>query len=90
MATELKARLEEAVRRRDEFLQQRQRVLGRLEEAQRTVEDLKAKCRAKGVDPDNLDVTIQRLESELTKSVESLEEQLNQAEKALEPFTNRK
>jgi chromosome segregation ATPase len=90
MTMDLKTRLDSLVRRRDDLDQQRQRALGRLEEAQRSVDELKAKCRAKNVDPDNLDATIQKLEAELDKSVATLETQLSQAEKALEPFTQRK
>jgi chromosome segregation ATPase len=89
-AVNLKARLELVVKRRDELSQKRQRLLGRLEEAERTLEELRGKCRAKGIDPDNLDAVITKLETALEQSVASLETQLTEAEKALEPFTNRK
>jgi SOS response regulatory protein OraA/RecX len=91
-ASDLKARLDAAVKRRDELAQKRQRLLGRLEEAERAVEELRTKCRAKGIDPDNLDGVIAKLEAALEQSVTNLEAKLTEAERALEPFTttNRK
>ena len=88
--TDIKARLDAAVKRRDDLAQKRQRLLGRLEEAERAVEDLRAKCRAKGIDPDDLEGVISKLEMALSQSVSDLETKLSEAEKALEPFINRK
>ncbi len=86
----LKNRLDEAVKRRDDLAQKRQRLLGRLEESERALEELRTKCRAKNVDPDNLDGVISKLEAALEQSLSSLESKLSDAEKALEPFSNRK
>jgi chromosome segregation ATPase len=88
--TDFKARLDSAVKRRDDLAQKRQRLLGRLEEAERAVEDLRAKCRAKNIDPDDLDGVITKLGEALERSVLDLETKLSEAEKALEPFANRK
>lgn len=90
MTSDLKTRLDAAVKRRDELDQKRQRLLGRLEEAERAVEELRAKCRAKGIDPDNLDSVIAKLETALEQSVTDLETRLTEAEKALDPYLNRK
>lgn len=90
MSPDLKVRLDLAVKRRDDLAQKRQRLLGRLEEAERSVEELRAKCRAKGIDPDNLDGVILKLEQALEKSVSDLETKLTAAEKSLEPYVNRK
>jgi chromosome segregation ATPase len=87
---DLKVRLESAVRRRDDLAQKRQRLLGRLEEAERALEDLRAKCRSKNIDPDQLDSVIATLETNLGKSIAELEAKLDAVEQALEPFTNRK
>ena len=81
----LKNRLDEAVKRRDDLAQKRQRLLGRLEESERALEELRTKCRAKNVDPDNLDGVISKLEAALEQSLSSLESKLSDAEKALEP-----
>lgn len=86
--TDLKARLDSMVKRRDDLLQKRQRLLGRLEEAQRSLDELRAKCRAKNIDPDNLDGVIVKLESALGRSLDSLESKLVEAEQAMEPFIN--
>ena len=86
--TNLKVRLESAVKRRDDLAQKKQRLLGRLEEAERSLEELREKCRAKGIDPDNLDGVIERLETNLEDSVTRLESKITEAERALEPYTN--
>lgn len=88
--TDLKARLDLAVKRRDDLAAKRQRLIIRLEEAERSLEELRAKCRAKNIDPDKLDEVLAKLDTSLEQSVASLESKLTEAEKALEPFTNRK
>jgi chromosome segregation ATPase len=88
--TDLKTRLDLAVKRRDSLAQQRQRALGRLEEAERALEDLRAKCRAKNLDPDNLNAVIDRMTVALSQSVGNLEVKLTEAETALAPYINRK
>lgn len=88
--SDLKARLDQAVKRRDDLAQRRQRVLGRLEEAERTLDDLRAKCRAKNLDPDNLEAVIAQMTATLEQSVTSFEEKLSEAEQALDPYINRK
>lgn len=87
---DLKVRLDQAVKRRDELAAKRQRLLIRLEEADRALEELRAKCRSKNIDPDKLDELISTLEVSLEQSVMGLEAKLTEAEQALEPFTNRK
>ena len=87
---DIKGRLDLAVKRRDELAQKRQRLLGRLEEAERILEEIRDKCRSKGLDPDNLDGVITKLETNLEQSVTALENKLTEAEKALSPFINRK
>jgi hypothetical protein len=86
----LKARLDTVVKRRDDLAQKRQRVLGRLEEAERSLDDLRGKCRAKNLDPDNLGAVIDKMTLTLEQSVVSLEAKLTEAEAALEPYINRK
>jgi chromosome segregation ATPase len=90
VSNDLRARLDTAVRRREELAQKRQRLLGRLEEAERNLDELKAKCRSKNIDPDNLDALIARLRTTLEQSVTDLEAKITEAEQALELFTNRK
>ena len=89
-SNDLRARIDTAVKRREELAQKRQRILGRLEEAERNLDDLKAKCRAKNIDPDGLELLIAQLRVNLEQSITDLEAKLTEAEQALEPFTNRK
>ena len=86
---DLKTRLDVVVKRRDDLAQARQRLLGRLEAAQQSLEGLREKCRSKNIDPDKLDSVIAGLETSLEQSVTSLEAKLIEVEQALEPF-NRK
>jgi hypothetical protein len=60
-----------------------------LEEAERSLEELRVKCRAKNIDPDDLDGVIARLESNLEQTISDLETKLTEAERALEPFTRK-
>lgn len=88
--TDLKARLDLAVKRRDELAQKRQRVLGRLEESERALDALRAKCKAKNLDPDNLGAVIDKMTATLEQSVATLNDKLTEAESALDPYINRK
>lgn len=87
--TALKERLEEAIRRREALALKHQRVMGRIEENDLAMEALRADCRAKNLDPEQLDATIARLESALEQFLGELEAQLTQAERALEPYTKK-
>jgi len=87
---DLRSRLDAAVKRREDLAQKRQRLLGRLEESERTLEDLRAKCRSRGIDPDTLDSVVSSLSGALERSLTDLENKLTEAEKALDPFINRK
>ena len=84
-----KLRLESALKRREEVTSKIQRILGRLEESERTREALRAECRAKNIDPDNLDAAIIKVKTTLESKLEQFEQGLAAAESALEPFTMR-
>ncbi len=90
MATnsELKARLDAGVKKRDELAQKIQRILGRIEEAERSLAVLHEECKAKNIDPNRIDEVIAKLEKSLADSITQLETQLSDAEKALEPFSS--
>lgn len=85
-STDLKTRIETALKRRDELSSAKDRVLGRLEEAEKNVESIRNELLAKKIDPDKVDETIQKLESALATSVSELESQLVEAERAIKPF----
>jgi CHASE3 domain sensor protein len=82
----MKLRIEAAIKRRDDLHAQKERVLGRLEEAEKNLKTVRSECQAKNVDPDQLDATIVKLETALAASVTELESQISEAEKALKPY----
>lgn len=84
--TDWKARIDAVVKRRDNLNAQKERVLGRLEEAEKNVATIRAELQAKKVDPDNLDQTIQQLEKALSDSVAELEKQVSEAEALIKPY----
>lgn len=85
-ASDLKTRIEAALKRRDELSSAKDRALGRLEEAEKNVESIRNELLAKKIDPEKVDETIQKLESALAASVSELEASLAEAERAIKPF----
>ena len=83
---ELRQRLDEAVARRDRAARNAERVQGRLDSARKTVEQVEAEIRAKGVEPDKLDETITKVENKLTGLVEDLEQRIEKSEREIAPF----
>jgi len=86
MAENLDQRLEAVLQRRTTVLAKVQRVRGKLEASEQAVKDIESECRSKGVEPDQLDSTIETLTTRYQKSVEQLEQEVEEAEKALAPF----
>lgn len=84
--SEFKPRIDAAVKRRDELATRHQRLLGRLEESERTLESVREECRAKNLDPDKLDDTVSKLESAIESSLSQFEAKLTAAEAALKPY----
>lgn len=84
--SDFKARIDAAVKRRDELTTRHQRLLGRLEESERALEAVREECRAKNLDPDTLDDTITKLETAITTSIAQFESKLDAAETALKPY----
>lgn len=82
----MKTRIEAAIKRRDDLNAQKERLLGRLEEAEKNLEALRVECQSKNVDPDNLDETISKLEKGLTTAISDLESQITVAETAIKPY----
>lgn len=88
--TDLKARLDSAIKRRDQLSLQIQRVMGRLEESERSREVLREECRSKNIDPDKIDEAIAKIRGALESSLVQFESKLDEASKAMEPFTGNK
>lgn len=86
MSDELDRRLKSAVDTRNNLAALVQKLQGRLESARDTQAKVEQECRDKGLDPDGLDATIERLQSDYATAVASLEAEIVAAQIALAPF----
>jgi len=79
-------RLDTAIQRRDKLDSDVQRILGKLESAKQTLMEVEDACRKKGIEPNQLEVTINKLRERYMDSVSTLETKIEDSEKALAPF----
>ena len=86
MTQTLDDRLDVVVQRRNDLQAKKQRIEGRLEAARSSLAEVEGECRAKGVEPAELDATIEKLTTHYTTLIEKLEQQVEQATAALAPF----
>ena len=86
MSDELDRRLKSAVDTRNNLAALVQKLQGRLESARDTQAKVEQECRDRGLDPDALDATIDRLQSDYANAVASLEAEIVSAQIALAPF----
>lgn len=89
MEPNLKTRLEEALRRREELSSRVQRLVGRLEEAETALETLRGECRSRNVDPDRIGEVIGALEGHLEGLLSQYEACLSNAQSALDSLTRK-
>lgn len=82
----LDERLTAAVTKRNTLDADFRRVEGRLEAARTTLAEAEAACRAKGVEPDQIDATITKLEERFEALVVQLEKDIGAAELTLAPY----
>jgi len=85
---EVHRRLEDAVKRRDKLASEVQRMKGRLESAQQSLETVERECRDRKIEPDQLDKAIESLSGRYTKAVSDIENETTTAETALQPYLN--
>jgi chromosome segregation ATPase len=83
---DLDKRLEAATRKRDALAAERQKIEGRLEASKASLAAVEEECRSKGVDPDQIDAAIAKLEAKYAGLVEQLEREVEAADAALAPF----
>lgn len=83
---DLNRRLEAASKRREALAAECRRIEGKLESAEANLLAVEAECRAKGVDPDNIDTVIDRLSSKYKDLVAQVESEVAAADAALAPF----
>ena len=81
-------RLEAAVKRRNELDAEVQRMRGKLESAQQSLAVVEKECRARKIEPDQLDKAIEGLHKKYLKAVADIEEKVTTAENALQPYLN--
>jgi predicted nucleic acid-binding Zn-ribbon protein len=82
----LDQRLQVALALRDRLSQEAQRIAGRKEAAEKTLEKVEAEIRGRKLDPATLDQTLSTLETAYAQEVSSFEEAVKKAQKALSPY----
>lgn len=72
--------------RRNDLNREVERIKGKLEGARANLSSLEDDCRKRGVEPDKLDETIEKLKVRYDEAVQVLEENIEEAERRLAPF----
>ena len=90
MTQTLDERLSTALAERERLAAQAQKIQGKKEAAEKSLSDLRAEIKAKNLDPDTLDETIQKLEVAYEEAVETLESEIRKAREALTPYMESK
>ena len=83
---DLDSRLKQALADRDRLESEINRIDAKREVAQTALEAVITEIKSKGLDPENLDKTVQDLERAYALEVEKLEAEVASAEKAIAPF----
>lgn len=86
MSTELDTRLKDAIAKRDRLASDAARIAGRKDAAERSLLEIETEIRAKKLDPNTLDETIEKLEAAYALEVSTLEEAVDKAREELTPF----
>lgn len=86
MPDDLDSRLKAAVSKREKLAAEAQRIAGRKEAAEKALEAVEQEIREKNLDPEDLDRTIEKLESALEAEVKKLEEGIAAAQADLSPY----
>ena len=86
--SDLAAPLQNATKRRPEIVSKVERLKGRLEEAETNLAAVEDECRAKKIEPNQIDEAIAKLEARFEKEMKTLQSAMDSAEAALEPFEN--
>ncbi len=83
---EVEQRLEKVVRERNKLDAEVQRIEGKKEAAEAQLEQVKAACLEKGIEPHQIDQAIAKIEKKYEEVVSGLEADLGKAKKALAPY----
>jgi predicted nuclease with TOPRIM domain len=84
--SDLDQRLDTLIQKRKKLQIEIERLRGRKEQAQENLKAIEEECRSKKIDPNNIDDTIQQLETKYEKLILDLESDVANAEQALSPF----
>jgi len=79
-------RFQQAVKKRDTLRGKLDRLQGKLESAQSRLSEVEAQCRAKNIDPSQIDELIEKVEKILLGRVENIEQRVQEAEDQLAPY----
>jgi len=82
----LDQQLEDVIRRRKKVTETLERLKGRKEQAQANLEAVEEECRGKNIDPAKIDAIINQLETKYGELVQELTEDIEKAERKIEPF----
>jgi hypothetical protein len=84
--SDLDNRLKQALADRDRIESEINRIDAKREVAQKSLEAVINEIKSKGLDPENLDKTVQDLERAYVLEVEKLEAEVASAERAIAPY----
>lgn len=79
--------LNQLIQRRNQLAQDLERLHGRREQAQKTLAEIEAETRARNIDPDRIDQTIQELWDKFQKMVPELEAKITRCADSLAQYT---
>ena len=82
MTDDLDKRLDAATERVSQIESRKQRLVGQLESARKSLEEIEGECRAKGVAPEELDGAIKKVRGRYKTLVEKLEREVADATSA--------
>jgi len=83
---DLDKRLDEATERVSKIESRKQRLVGQLESARKSLAEVEVECQEKGVAPEDLDAAINKIRGRYEALVEKLEREVADAETALAPY----
>jgi len=86
MSEDLDKRLDAALEKRTDLEAKKQRLEGKLDAARKNLTEVENECREKGVEPEDLDETIDKLTDRFRGLVEQLEAEVADADAALVPY----
>jgi predicted nucleic acid-binding Zn-ribbon protein len=86
MEDERRTKLDAVIKRRDSLREAVQRAKGRKDAAEKELAVVEKECEARGIAPDQLGATIEKLTLHFNKEVEALSERVKSAEEAIKPF----